>query len=888
MWRATRSKASHITRRRQSLATGRWSSTSAAQPGEYDVVIVGGGPVGLALAGALGSKQALRETLRIALVEASDLSKVHNWNTTPDTFSNRVSSLTNVSQAFLKDIGAWSEVETERTTPIEEMQVWDGVSDARITFSASEIGLEHPEEGMARLTENLNLQRGLLRYIRNATSIDILDKTKVQSITTEGPGSWPLVHLENDQTLKTRLLVGADGLNSPVRSFAQIPSFGWTYDTHGLVATMCHSPRGAFENPNTTAYQRFLPTGPIAFLPLSPTVSSLVWSTKPAIATALKACDPSVMARMINVAFRLPEISLQYLHDLILSSHNSGTPISDAEVRDEIRWREQSHSIDTNSAYSSFAFDAPTATAGIPPADSQMIPPLVTSLQPGSVASFPLRFNHTEAYIGEGKGARTVLVGDAAHTIHPLAGQGLNLGLGDVECLARCIENAALAGGEIGSYTALLPYTQERYFENHKVMSACDKLHKLYSTTLPPIVWARSMGLEVINELDSIKAALMMNAGSSPRVKSSNGSLNVNGDIRQTIFNVAATGFQGLTTADKVIGTVRSGLAGAAAKSLKALAQAASGAKGEGRVKWVINVDFCRPERASRHLQSWPKITIHHIKQAIRRRIIEDLLTKISLSDQLLARVLTQEKLLSQSRRGGANAYPGGLTGKDLRRSETSLTLVCEANEGRLAEELDAQIKSIAGFLPENSATSILAPEDLPSEIRALVEEVQSLQEEVELSYRAVEEMVGRIKQIHPQLQEDLVNALEKYPPALERKRTAEDALTATTIETSLVKLSLIRARCHQALYGFKSETHPDATMSNALRAAYENLQEEGMDLEEEERALDAQLSEYQQLLEIVDGENAGFGQLVDDWLKVQKETEDCCRDLRRLGWTGD
>ena len=212
---------------------------------------------------------------------------------------------------------------------------------------------------------------------------------------------------------------------------------------------MCHPPRSAFGAPNTTAYQRFLPTGPVAFLPLSPTVSSLVWSTKPALASALKACDPSVLARMINAAFRLPEVSLQYLHDLILSSHASGTPISDSEIRDEIRWRERSHSIDPHSAYSSSAFDAP-ATPGIPPIDSQMVPPLVKSLQPGTIASFPLRFNHTEAYIGEGKGARTVLVGDAAHTIHPLAGQGLNLGLGDVECLARCIEKVALAGGDIG------------------------------------------------------------------------------------------------------------------------------------------------------------------------------------------------------------------------------------------------------------------------------------------------------------------------------------------------------------------------------------------------------------------------------------------------------
>ncbi|ESK94906.1 ubiquinone biosynthesis monooxygenase coq6 [Moniliophthora roreri MCA 2997] len=553
----------------------RFSSSELQE--EYDVVIVGGGPAGLALAGALGSKQALRESLKVALVEAGDLSRIRHWTMPTDTFSNRVSSLTNVSQAFLKDIDAWKQVEIERTSPINEMQVWDGVSDARITFSASELGLENPADGIARLTENLNLQRGLLRCLQNTPNISIIDKTKVQTIESEGPGTWPLVRLDNHQVLKARLLVGADGFNSPVRTFAQIPSFGWAYDTQAIVATMCHPSRSAYEGPNTTAYQRFLPTGPIAFLPLSPTVSSLVWSTKPPIARALQACEPSVLARMINAAFRLPELSMRYLYDRILESHEGGKPITDAEIRSEIQWREQSHAIDVNSAYSSAAFDSSTSNTGIPPVDSEMVPPLVMSLQQGSIASFPLRFNHTETYIGEGQGARTVLVGDAAHTIHPLAGQGLNLGLGDIECLARCIHNVVSAGGDIGSSTALLPYAQERYFENHKIMSVCDKLHKIYSFTSEPVVWARSIGLEVLNELDSIKAALMATAGSHPRPSSSD-DLRVNGDL-QTAFTVAAKGLEGVIAANKAASAITSGLAGLAVNGLQALAKAASEAK---------------------------------------------------------------------------------------------------------------------------------------------------------------------------------------------------------------------------------------------------------------------------------------------------------------------
>lgn len=249
--------------------------------------------------------------------------------------------------------------------------------------------------------------------------------------------------------------MGADGFNSPVRTYAGISSYGWAYDTHAIVATMVHSPRGAFQGPNNTAYQRFLPTGPIAFLPLSPTVSSLVWSTKPPLAAALIAAGPDVLSSMINAAFRLPEVSIRYLHKLIVDAQTAGSPVTGSQIRSEIMWREQSHAIDAHSAYASSAGPSPMESAGIPPADSDILPPLVSSIQPGTIASFPLRFTHTDSYIGEGRGNRTVLVGDAAHTVHPLAGQGLNMGLGDVECLVRCLHEAVLRGGDVGQSIVL-------------------------------------------------------------------------------------------------------------------------------------------------------------------------------------------------------------------------------------------------------------------------------------------------------------------------------------------------------------------------------------------------------------------------------------------------
>jgi len=94
--------------------------------------------------------------------------------------------------------------------PVEDMQVWDGLTDARITFSAAELDLENPENGMSRLTENLNLQRALLQHLNGKPGVQLIDKVRVQSIVN-GPneGDWPLVHLDNGRVIRTRLLVSA-------------------------------------------------------------------------------------------------------------------------------------------------------------------------------------------------------------------------------------------------------------------------------------------------------------------------------------------------------------------------------------------------------------------------------------------------------------------------------------------------------------------------------------------------------------------------------------------------------------------------------------------------------------------------------------------------------
>jgi ubiquinone biosynthesis monooxygenase Coq6 len=161
----------------------------------------------------------------------------------------------------------------------------------------------------------------------------------------------------------------------------------------------------------------------------------------------LTKADPAVLTSMINAAFRLPELSVRYLHGRLLE-HPSLSP---DDLSAEIAFREQAHAIPPYSALASANIDSVEAGTGIPDEGAHALPQLVANIQPGTVASFPLRFRHAEAYIG----SRAALIGDAAHVIHPLAGQGLNLGLADAAALARSIRAAVMHGGDIGELTPI-------------------------------------------------------------------------------------------------------------------------------------------------------------------------------------------------------------------------------------------------------------------------------------------------------------------------------------------------------------------------------------------------------------------------------------------------
>jgi len=342
------------------------------------------------------------------------------------------------------------------------------------------------------MTENQNLTRALLSRLDELSDIALFDKTSVEKINL-GPSpsteptsldlsSYPHLTLSSKHTIVARLLVGADGFNSPVRSFASIPSNGWDYDRHGVVATLKISPSAHKAPQGVTAYQRFLPTGPVALLALPNNYATLVWTTTPTHAALLKTLSAEDFIASVNAAFRLSVADLDYMSTL---------PSGQAA---EYTWRDSVH---------------PSSTAE----RKGDIPLPVDYLQSGSVASFPLRFRHASTYAAH----RVALIGDAAHTIHPLAGQGLNMGLADSRSLAKAIVDAVEHGADVGGEMGCLEnYSSEMWMQNSRLLGVVDKLHWLYSARAGPIVGLRGLGLGGVDVLGGglgLKGWFMRQAG---------------------------------------------------------------------------------------------------------------------------------------------------------------------------------------------------------------------------------------------------------------------------------------------------------------------------------------------------------------------------------------
>ncbi len=397
---------------------------------DYDLIIAGGGMVGAALAGALGASD-----LRIALLEGAALE-----HTRPDAEPDlRVSAINRASQRLFAALGAWEAMCAWRVSPFRDMRVWDATGFGQIHFDSASIG----EPLLGWIIENRVVQTALLEQTARWPAVELLCPAALERAEPLPHQGWR-VHLQDGRCFTTRLLVGADGAMSRVRQQAGIDTSGWGYGQKALVANV----RTAQPH-QETAWQRFMPSGPLAFLPLHDGRCSIVWSTTPAEADALLAMPEADFAQALATAF----------------DHRLG------------------------------------AITGI-----------------GPRAAFPLRLQHAQAYVQPG----LALIGDAAHVVHPLAGQGVNLGLLDAASLAEVILDALAAGQDFASLATLRRYERWRKGNNLLMLGMMDGFKRLFGNSLPPLRLLRNLGLRLTDAAGPVKQALIRRAmgldGDLPRL----------------------------------------------------------------------------------------------------------------------------------------------------------------------------------------------------------------------------------------------------------------------------------------------------------------------------------------------------------------------------------
>jgi 2-octaprenylphenol hydroxylase len=390
---------------------------------DFDLLVVGGGMVGACLAALVAAEPRLA-SWRVAVAEPQAPRPPVEGE--PEL---RVSALSRASQRILAHAGAWPSIEPH-AFPYSDMVVWDAASrpEARdsLRFAAAESG----EPDLGSIVENLRVQWALAEspLTRTATWL----RAGLESLEFEPDAVR--VTLADGRRLSCALVVGADGGASRTRELCGITRAGWAYGQSAVVAHLVS------ELPHrATAWQRFLPDGPLALLPLDARRVSLVWSTATAEAEALLALDAG------EFAARVTEASGRVLGRLELASGR---------------------------------------------------------------AALPLALWHAREYVRP----RLALVGDAAHTIHPLAGQGVNLGLLDVASLVEVLAAAVQAGSDPAGLRTLRRYERWRRSENALMLAATDTINGLFRQKSVAAATSRRLGLAVVANQPLIRRALAQRA----------------------------------------------------------------------------------------------------------------------------------------------------------------------------------------------------------------------------------------------------------------------------------------------------------------------------------------------------------------------------------------
>ncbi|MGV8832632.1 MAG: FAD-dependent monooxygenase [Devosia sp.] len=386
----------------------------------FDVIIVGGGPVGLTLALAL--TQSARG-IRVALVDR------HPMKVPRDNRAYAIAA--GVRRAF-EALGVWPDMEAQ-AQPITSMRITDsGAGDISRPLFLTFDGEVAPGEPFAHMVPNRVAVEVLIDALGDAATI--IAPAEVTGYTTQG--DLAALSLADGRVLHAPLLVAADGRQSALRAMAGIGVTGHDYGQTGLVTTIAHGlPHDG------VAYEHFRPAGPFASLPLPGNRSSLVWTERRDAAERYLALDNDTLAAEIEAAM--------------------GGSLGAVTVEDKL-------------------------------------------------AGFPLRLQIARAFVAP----RLALVGDAAHVVHPISGQGLNLGLKDVAALAEVVIEAVRLGLDHGSEDVLARYQSWRRLDVASMAAMTDVLNRLFSNDVAPVRALRDFGLGLVDRAGPVKSALIHSAAS--------------------------------------------------------------------------------------------------------------------------------------------------------------------------------------------------------------------------------------------------------------------------------------------------------------------------------------------------------------------------------------
>lgn len=377
--------------------------SGGAARGPLDAIVVGAGVVGAATALGLA-----RRGMRVAVVEA----RAPRRREADAPRDLRVFAFAPASSRFLAQLGVWDEVRRERAHPYRRMRVWDAGGSDELRFDSADLGAD----ALGHIVEQSVLQRALWTALQHEAGIECHCPASVAAL--ERDGEEVRLVLEDGRTLRSRIAIAADGADSRLRELAGLEVRGHAYAQWGLVAYVrCER---AHED---TAWQRFLPGGPLALLPCDEGLGSIVWTLPEREAERLLAADEASFETELTRAF-----------DARLGAMRLASPR----------------------------------------------------------AAFPLRLQLASKYVAD----RVVLVGDAAHVVHPLAGQGVNLGVQDAIELVQTLDRARAAGRDPGTDRALRSYERVRRSENAIAARAFDGLNRLFSNDalLPTLMRGPALG----------------------------------------------------------------------------------------------------------------------------------------------------------------------------------------------------------------------------------------------------------------------------------------------------------------------------------------------------------------------------------------------------------